>query len=412
MAKALKSVRGMHDILPGEVAKFRTVEQILISTAESYGYSEIRTPIMEQLELFKRSAGETSDVVNKEMYTFIDQNQERLALRPEGTAACVRSGIEHGLFYGQKQRLFYLGEMFRRERPQKGRYRQFNQFGIEAMGFNDSYIEVEIIDLIHGVMQKLGLEPKLELNHLGSEKSRINFTKDLVSYLRNYVSDLDPDSQKRLTSNPLRILDTKDTNTIKILQGAPSIQDYLADEDIKELNFIKDSLSDLGINFKIEPKLVRGLDYYTGMVFEWQLSGLTICAGGRYDNLIEELGGKTCPAVGVAIGLERLIEASNITVQNKNSLSILCNYLPAYQKALSMASELREINYSVTCEFHEFKLKPLLKLANQIKSRYVILLGEQEYSGNKFVLKDMREGKTQEFSNLIELINNLEAAYV
>lgn len=408
LASIIKSVKGMHDTLPLDTLKIRAVEAKLMALASRFGYKEIRTPLVEQMSLFKRSAGDDSDVVNKEMYTFTDQNNDILALRPEGTAACVRAGIQHGLFYGQKQRLCYLGSMFRRERPQKGRYRQFNQYGLEAIGFADSYIEIEIIALVNAIFEGFGIQPVLELNHLGSAESRAVFTKDLTQYLLKFESELDPDSSRRLVNNPLRIFDSKDPNTQKILEHAPKVHEYLSAKEQKQLEFISQNLTKLGIDYTIQPSMVRGLDYYTGMVFEWQYKGLTLCAGGRYDNLVADLGGADCPAVGIAMGVERLIEASELSEQLEPSVSVLCNHLPAYTTAMKLANIIREHNISATCEYNETKLKPLLKLANQIKSSYVILLGEQEFACDNIVAKNMLTAETFEFASIELFIEHLE----
>ena len=408
MANAFKSVRGMHDLLPETACKTRVLENKLSELAALFGYNEIRTPLVEHLGLFKRSAGEASDIVQKEMYAFSDQNGDELALRPEGTAACVRAGIEHSLFYGKRQRLWYLGSMFRRERPQKGRYRQFNQFGLEALGFSEPYIELEIIQAVEQLFSTFGLETCLELNHLGSISSRQNFIRELLEYLSGYEHELDEDSKQRLKTNPLRIFDSKVEHTQKILTDAPKISNFLAHDEQKEFDFVINNLIDLGISHRIQPKLVRGLDYYTASVFEWQHKNLTICAGGRYNNLVAQLGGKPCPAVGVALGIERLLEAIDCIDRPERPVAILCNYGPAYVKACEITRALRANAIAATLDFNAEKLKPLLKIANNSGCKYAILYGENEFNNATFTLKDMGTAEHIEFTTLDKLLSFLE----
>lgn len=411
MGNQIKSVKGMHDLLPEAAETTRYLENTLIKIANSYGYSELRTPLLEQLNLFVRSVGATSDIVHKEMYSFEDQNGDLLALRPEGTAACVRAGIEHALFYGKKQRLWYLGNMFRRERPQKGRFRQFSQFGLEALGFAEPYIEVEIISLVSQILAELKINSTLELNHLGSNTVRSNFTKNLVAYLEKYKSELDADSQRRLSENPLRILDSKVKSTQEILQQAPSIADFFDANTQAQLDFIGKSLTNQGIEYKINHKLVRGLDYYTGAVFEWQ-NNLTLCAGGRYDNLVEDLGGKPNPAVGIAMGLERLVAALSNQPAKTPKIALLCNHESAYGLAVEYAKKLRaNIKPSVLLEYNPDKLKPMLKLANQNNCDFVIIIGEQELQANIINCKNLNTGIDVSLNNIDELINFLEKEY-
>ena len=297
MSKQIQAIRGMNDCLPQDTPVWQYVEQVLRQTVASYGYSEIRFPIVEMTELFKRSIGEVTDIVEKEMYTFADRNGDNLTLRPEGTACCVRAGNEHGLLYNQEQRLWYTGPMFRHERPQKGRYRQFHQFGLEAFGIASADIDAEVIVLTARLWQKLGLTPfvKLELNSLGSNAARAAYRDLLVAYLEQHKELLDEDSQRRLYSNPLRVLDSKNPAMAEMLAKAPQLLDHLDEQSAAHLAGLKQRLTAAGISFEINPRLVRGLDYYNRTVFEWVTTKLgaqgTIAGGGRYDGLLADLGG-------------------------------------------------------------------------------------------------------------------------
>src|SRR6056300_1644498 len=303
----------MNDCLPDQTPVWQMVEQILRNTVAQYGYQEIRMPIVESTELFKRSIGEVTDIVEKEMYTFDDRNGDSLTLRPEGTASAVRAGNQHGLIYNQQQRLWYLGPMFRHERPQKGRYRQFHQFGVETYGLAGPDIDVEVIALSARFWQAFGIadQVRLEINSLGSNAARLAYKEILVAYLEEHKDALDDDSQRRMYSNPLRVLDSKNPDVQKIVSAAPKLQDHLDAESAEHFALLKDRLDALGIAYTVNPNLVRGLDYYNATVFEWVTDALgaqgTVCAGGRYDGLVEQLGGKSSPAVGFAMGMERLI---------------------------------------------------------------------------------------------------------
>ncbi|MBT8147204.1 MAG: histidine--tRNA ligase [Gammaproteobacteria bacterium] len=312
MAK-IQAIRGMNDILPTETPIWQYLERCFQNVVARYGYNEIRFPILEQTQLFKRSIGEVTDIVEKEMYSFDDRNGENLTLRPEGTAGSVRAADQHGLLYNQQQRLWYHGPMFRHERPQKGRYRQFHQFGIEAFGMAGPDIDAEVIMLSAMLWQELGVSEAvtLEINNIGSADDRKEFGAALVDYLQEHVESLDADSRRRLNSNPLRILDSKDRNTQAVLANAPVLSDFLNPTSIDHYEGLKELLRDSGIGYVENPRLVRGLDYYNNSVFEWTTDALgaqgTVCAGGRYDNLVQQLGGKPTPAVGFAIGEERLV---------------------------------------------------------------------------------------------------------
>jgi histidyl-tRNA synthetase len=313
MAKNIQAIRGMHDILPEQTPIWQFVEQNLRDVLAAYGYSEIRLPIVEKTELFKRSIGEVTDIVEKEMYTFDDRNGDSLTLRPEGTAGCLRAGLEHGLLHNQTHRIWYYGPMFRHERPQKGRYRQFTQLGVETYGIASADIDAELITLSHRLWKKLGLSEQLELqiNSLGTSEERLVYREKLVEYFNQQPELLDEDSQRRLISNPLRILDTKNPAMKELVENAPSLRDFLGAESKAHFTKLTDTLDALEIPYTINQRLVRGLDYYSKTVFEWVTTALgaqgTVCAGGRYDGLIEQLGGRANHAVGFAMGIERLV---------------------------------------------------------------------------------------------------------
>ena len=312
MSKFIKSIRGMHDVLPDDSHRWQGFEATIRQLMTSYGYKEIRMPLVESTDLFCRSIGEVTDIVEKEMYTFEDRNGDKLTLRPEGTASCVRAGIQHGLLHNQVQRLWYNGPMFRHERPQKGRYRQFHQFGVEVYGIDTPDIDAELILISARLWKQLGLKNiRLELNTLGSNQARQDYKDILVSYLNEHIELLDEDSLRRLKTNPLRILDSKNPAMKEMLENAPSLMDHLDDESRQQFDKLRASLDATGIEYTINPRLVRGLDYYCKTVFEWITDELgaqgTICAGGRYDGLVEQLGGKSTPAIGFALGMERIL---------------------------------------------------------------------------------------------------------
>jgi len=309
----IQAIRGMNDILPGETPAWQYLESTVQRVLQRYSYRELRFPVLEQTQLFKRSIGEVTDIVEKEMYSFADRNGENLSLRPEGTAGCVRAAEEHGLLYNQQQRLWYKGPMFRYERPQKGRYRQFHQIGVEAYGMAGPDIDAEVILLCARLWKELGLAAhvRLEINNIGTSQDRREYGDALIAYLRSHESALDEDSRRRLGSNPLRILDSKVPSTQAILVNAPVLADYTSQETRTHFDSLQSSLRDAGVSFTVNPRLVRGLDYYNNMVFEWITESLgaqgTVCAGGRYDGLVAQLGGRGTPAVGFAMGVERLV---------------------------------------------------------------------------------------------------------
>ena len=314
MTDKIQAIRGMHDILPEQTPRWQGVEQTFRRVLPAYGYQEIRLPIVEKTELFKRSIGEVTDIVEKEMYTFDDRNGDSLTLRPEGTAGCLRACLEHGLLHQPQQRLWYMGPMFRHERPQKGRYRQFQQMGLEAYGMEGPDIDAEVILLSLRLWKELGLARKLELrlNSLGTAEERLAYREKLVAYFRANFDALDEDSRRRLETNPLRILDSKNPALAEVVRAAPALSEYLEDESRAHFQGLTDALDAAGVAYTLDPRLVRGLDYYSRTVFEWVTRELgaqgTVCAGGRYDGLVAQLGGKASHAVGFALGMERLID--------------------------------------------------------------------------------------------------------
>ena len=416
MSKSIQAIRGMNDCLPQDTPAWQYVEQILRQTVASYGYSEIRFPIVEMTELFKRSIGEVTDIVEKEMYTFADRNGDSLTLRPEGTACCVRAGNEHGLLYNQEQRLWYTGPMFRHERPQKGRYRQFHQFGLEAFGIATADIDAEVIILSARLWQQLGLTPyvKLELNSLGSTQARAAYRDALVAYLEQHKAVLDEDSLRRMYTNPLRVLDSKNQALAEILAAAPKLADYLDQDSAEHFARLTQLLTQAGIEFTLNPRLVRGLDYYNKTVFEWVTTELgaqgTVCAGGRYDGLVEQLGGKATPAVGFALGLERLV----LLLQSLNLLPALAPQADIYLMpvgdsaelaAPSVAEKLRSALSGKRIMLHcgGGNMKKQVKRADKSGATVGLILGENELADGTVTVKWLREDKPQQTILLTEL---------
>lgn len=405
MSIKIQSIRGMHDILPGETGLWQKLETTLRDIIQSYGYQEIRMPLVEMTELFKRSIGEVTDIVEKEMYTFADRNGDSLTLRPEGTASCVRAGLQHGLFHNQQQRLWYMGPMFRHERPQKGRYRQFHQVGVETYGMEGPDIDAEIILMSSRFWKALGLEGvTLQLNSLGSQEARHAYRGILVEYLSRYQNDLDADSQRRLHTNPLRILDSKNPDVQAIVADAPQLADHLDAESRQHFEQLQDLLSGAGIAFEVNPSLVRGLDYYSRTVFEWVTDALgaqgTICAGGRYDALVEQLGGRMTPASGFALGLERIIALLEQTQQNcQNAPHVFLASMgeAAARQALLLAEKLRDqeprLRVQVNCGGGSFKSQ--LKKADKSGALAALILGEDEVAGGNVVVKALQQQMEQ-----------------
>ena len=409
MAK-IQAIRGMNDILPDQTPVWQYVESTVRQVLGQYGYQEIRMPVVEHTELFKRSIGEVTDIVEKEMYTFEDRNGDSLTLRPEGTAGCVRAAEEHGLLFNQTRRLWYTGPMFRHERPQKGRYRQFHQIGVECFGMAGPDIDAELLILTARLWNAFGLSDhaRLEINSIGTSESRKVYRQALVAYLEQYQDKLDDDSKRRLTTNPLRILDSKDPATREILQGAPSLDDYLDDESRQHFEQLKAMLDAAGIAYTVNPALVRGLDYYGKTVFEWITDSLgaqgTICAGGRYDGLVEQLGGKPTVAVGFAMGLERLIlllETLELVpghVNNQADIYVTAMGDQAVAPAMALAETLRnELPGRIVvshCGGGSFKSQ--MKKADRSGARFAVILGENEIAQGTAGLKPLRDDQPQQ----------------
>lgn len=398
----------MNDLLPSEAPFWHYLESCLRELTISYGYQEIRMPIVENTQLFCRSIGEVTDIVEKEMYSFVDKGDDSLTLRPEGTASCVRAGIQHGLLYNQQQRLWYMGPMFRRERPQKGRYRQFYQFGLEAFGFEGPDIDAELIALTARLWKKLGLtEVQLQINSLGSSQARESYKEKLVSYFTQHLDELDADSQRRLKSNPLRILDSKNPAMNHVIEHAPKLMDHLDDDSNQHFSELCRLLDSLEIDYVINPKLVRGLDYYNRTVFEWVTTKLgsqgTICAGGRYDGLVEQLGGQSTQGCGFAMGIERIILLLQQQVDFKNKLSsntdvyLCCLGEQAKIKGIRLIemlrSQLPEVKFQLHCGGGNFKKQ--LKKADKSEASLALILAEDEVQQKSISIKHLRTNVEQ-----------------
>ncbi|MDT8407078.1 MAG: histidine--tRNA ligase [Methylococcales bacterium] len=408
MTTAIKAIRGMHDILPEQTPHWQLAEQQLAHMLSAYGYQEIRLPIVEKTELFKRSIGEVTDIVEKEMYTFEDRNGDSLTLRPEGTAGCLRACLEHGLLHNQTQRLWYYGPMFRHERPQKGRYRQFYQLGVEAYGWAGPDIDVELIALSARFWRQLGIDQhlRLELNTLGTAEERLQYRAALVRYFSQYQDRLDADSVRRLASNPLRILDSKHPDTQAIVAGAPNLHEHLGDASRAHFQALTEQLEALNIAYTINPRLVRGLDYYGLTVFEWMTDSLgaqgTVCAGGRYDSLVQQLGGKTQHAVGFAMGIERLLallaeHAPAPSVANADVYVIHTGKM-AERQAWRLAEQLRDRLPSVKVLLHlgGGSFKNQFKKADKSGAQFALIIGEDEAAQQQVALKPLRTEQAQQ----------------
>ncbi len=413
----MQSLRGMTDILPGETPVWQHLEATLAALLTGYGYQEIRFPLLENTELFRRSMGEVTDIVEKEMYSFIDRNGESVTLRPEGTAGCVRAGSQHGLLRNQVQRLWYRGPMFRHERPQKGRLRQFHQVGAEVFGLPGPDIDAEMLAMTERLWRRLGIREYLELqlNSLGNGASRAAYRAALVAYLERYRSELDADSQRRLDTNPLRILDSKVERTREILGAAPVLADYLDAESRDHFAGLCALLEAAGIRYSVNNRLVRGLDYYGKTVFEWVSDRLgaqaTACAGGRYDGLVEQLGGDATPAIGFGIGLERLVlllEAAGVA-QGAGEQPLDAYFVVAGAvgvAALQIAERLRDAVPHLRLQSHcgGGSLKSQMKRADRSGAAFALILGEDEVASGRVTLKYLRRDLPQESLALDALI--------
>ncbi|MDR6297583.1 histidine--tRNA ligase [Pantoea dispersa] len=408
MAKNIQAIRGMNDYLPADTAIWQRIEGTLKQVLASYGYSEIRLPIVEQTPLFSRAIGEVTDVVEKEMYTFEDRNGESLTLRPEGTAGCVRAGIEHGLLYNQEQRLWYIGPMFRYERPQKGRYRQFHQMGVEVFGLQGPDVDAELIMLTHRWWKALGIADhvELELNSIGSLDARANYRSALVAFLEQHKEVLDEDCKRRMYTNPLRVLDSKNPDIQTLLNDAPTLGEFLDEESREHFSGLCALLDDAGIKYRINQRLVRGLDYYNRTVFEWVTSSLgsqgTVCGGGRYDGLVEQLGGRATPAVGFAMGLERLVLLVQAVNPEFEPTRIVDVYVIAsgqgvQSAAVQLAEKLRDANpaLKLMTNFGGGNFKKQFARADKWGARIALVLGEDEVKAGQVVIKDLRTGDQQ-----------------
>lgn len=404
----IQAIRGMNDILPEQTSKWQYVEKLISECLSQYAYHEMRMPLVESTQLFKRSIGEVTDIVEKEMYTFNDLNGDSLSLRPEGTASCVRACLEHGLLHNQQQRLWYMGPMFRHERPQKGRYRQFYQVGVEAFGISGAAVEVELIAICRRLWTMLGVdhEMALEINTLGELSERQAYKAVLVDYFKEHFADLDEDSQRRLDTNPLRILDSKNPQMKDIVANAPKLIDHLGEESSQHFQKLCEGLDALGIQYKINPFLVRGLDYYGQTVFEWVTDKLgsqaTVCAGGRYDALVEQLGGTACPAVGFAMGIERLLllmDTLDVEFKGRDnpSVFIMTDSTEGMNQALSLAEVIRDakIGYDVMTNTSGGSFKSQFKKADKSGARYALILGADEMAQGTVSIKDLRQKAEQ-----------------
>jgi histidyl-tRNA synthetase len=410
LAKTIQAIRGMNDCLPTQSPLWQKVEGTVKNVISAYGYNEVRMPIVEMTHLFSRAIGEVTDVVEKEMYTFEDRNGDSLTLRPEGTAGCVRSGIENGLLYNQEQRLWYMGPMFRHERPQKGRYRQFHQCGVEVFGLDGPDVDAELIMMTARMWRELGISEhvRLELNSIGSLDARANYRTALIEYLEQYMDVLDDDCKRRLYTNPLRVLDTKNPDVQAVLGDAPKLSDYLDEESKQHFAGLCELLDVAGIEYTVNERLVRGLDYYNRTVFEWITESLgsqgTVCGGGRYDGLVEQLGGKPTPAVGFAMGLERLVlmmeTLGNTEVRRSVDVYMVTAGEGTLSAGMKLAEQIREQvpGLRVMTHFGGGNFKKQFKRADKVGAAIALVLGEDEVAGNTVVVKDLAGGEQETIS--------------
>ena len=418
MTNTIQAIRGMKDILPGESSAWQYLEDTLRDVVHAYGYNEIRLPLLEKTELFMRSIGEVTDIVEKEMYTFDDRNGDSLTLRPEGTASCVRACMEHGLLHNQVQRLWYLGPMFRHERPQKGRYRQFHQIGVEAFGMEGPDIDAEMLLMTARMWERLGIsDVVLQINSLGTPQSRASYRDALVEYLSGHKSRLDEDSLRRLQGNPLRVLDSKNPEMQSLIKAAPSLPDYLDDDSRRHFDTLCLQLDAAGVRYEVNPRLVRGLDYYTKTVFEWVTDSLgaqgTICAGGRFDGLVEYLGGKPTPAFGFALGMERLLAllatGGAALPDTSPHIYLVLSGDKAIQLGLVFAEALRNdlpgLRLLTNCGNGSFKSQ--FKRADKSGAQYALVIGDDEAEQGNVVLKSLRRESGQQVCARSEAANRL-----
>lgn len=419
--QAIQAIRGMHDILPEQSPYWQWLEQNARQVLAAYGYQEIRLPIVEKTELFKRSIGEVTDIVEKEMYTFEDRNGDSLTLRPEGTAGCLRACLEHGLLHNQSHRLWYYGPMFRHERPQKGRYRQFYQLGVETYGMPGPDVDAEMIQLTDRLWKRLGIRDKvvLQLNSLGTTEERATYRSHLVEYFKQNIDVLDDDSLRRLETNPLRILDSKNPDMQLMLREAPILLEHLGEDSLNHFNNLKSMLDDLGIAYELNTRLVRGLDYYGKTVFEWVTDELgaqgTICAGGRYDGLIEQLGGKANHAIGFAMGMERILalveQLDNVNLAPSIDVYMVRVGTDAEKAGLLLSEKIRDaidgLKLQVNCGGGSFKSQ--MKKADKSGAEFAIIIGDDEAGRGEAALKSLRVEQEQvnlSHAALLETLKN------
>ncbi|MFH4617108.1 histidine--tRNA ligase [Vibrio diabolicus] len=420
MAKTIQAIRGMNDCLPTQSPLWQKLENTVKNVVSAYGYNEVRMPIVEETNLFSRAVGEETDVVSKEMYTFDDRNGDSLTLRPEGTAGCVRSCIQNSLINRDEQRLWYMGPMFRHERPQKGRYRQFHQCGVEVFGLNGPDVDAELIMMTARLWRELGINEhvRLELNSIGSQEDRADYRTALVAFLEQHIDVLDEDCKRRMHTNPLRVLDTKNPDVQAILGDAPRLSDYLGEESKAHFAGLCELLDAAGIEYTVNERLVRGLDYYNRTVFEWITESLgaqgTVCGGGRYDGLVEQLGGKPTPAVGFAMGLERLVlmlETLELTdVRRSVDVYVVTAGEGTMMAGMKLAEQLRESipGVRVMNHFGGGNFKKQFKRADKVGAVVALVLGENEVADNTVVLKDLAGGE-QETYNQAEVAEKIAA---
>ena len=415
--KKISKLRGMQDTDPIETTKINFVENKFSEISKSYGYQEVRFPIIESTDLFRRSVGDQSDIVNKEMFTFESKSGKSMTLRPEGTAGCMRMAIETGLLDAGQQRLSYKGPMFRYERPQKGRSRQFQQLSLEAYGFNDYAIDLEMLEISNFLFEELSVkkEMTLEINSIGSQKDQQEYSQKLKDYFSKYKKDLDEDSLKRLEKNPLRILDSKNRDLENLIKEAPKIDQSISKESLEKFSLLKTYLEDLEIEYKENPLLVRGLDYYNDLVFEWKSNSIgsqdTICGGGRYDALSKIIGGRETYAIGLSIGLERLcLLIEDSLVEDTKSLLIVSLEDSFFLDGMKLASSLRKKlkNFSIQFSGKEKNLKTLLKKANKKNTDFMVIIGREEIKNNSYTLKKLSMNQEMKIDNFDSLLKNLK----
>lgn len=421
LSERIQAIRGMNDILPSQAPAWNGLENKIRECLNQYGYKEMRFPLVESTNLFKRTIGEITDIVEKEMYTFADLNGDSLTLRPEGTAGCVRACLEHGLLHNQQQKLWYMGPMFRHEKPQKGRYRQFTQLGVEAFGYSGVVIELEMIAMTWRLWKALGIHNSVELqiNSLGELSERQVYKSNLVEYLKQHMDVLDEDSQRRLLKNPLRILDSKNPEIKTLLSKAPSLQDALGEKSKAHFSALCKGLDTLGIHYTVNPQLVRGLDYYGHTVIEWVTDQLgsqaTICAGGRYDALVEQLGGTATSAFGFALGMERLLLLMEtlqlgLTYDSSPTVFIMADSEPALEKAFIFAETLRNhcSDWTIFVNQSLGSFKSQFKKADKSGAQFALIFGEEEIKNHSVSIKELREGSGQRTLKQDECIRFLQ----